>query len=63
MIVSLSMITIVIVSSILGVLFPLLLLRLRVDPVVASNPLISSVMDILGLVIYFAVASIVLSTA
>jgi Mg/Co/Ni transporter MgtE len=34
-----------------------------VDPAVASNPLIASVMDILGLVIYFAVASIVLSAA
>jgi magnesium transporter len=63
MIVSLSMVGIVVVSSILGVLFPLLLLRIRVDPAVASNPLIASVMDILGLVIYFAVASIVLSAA
>ncbi len=56
LIVSLSMASIVILSGILGILLPLILQRLRVDPAAASNPLIASVIDIVGLVIYFSVA-------
>ena len=61
LIVSLAMIAIVVSSSILGVILPVILQRLRVDPAVASNPLIASVMDIMGLVIYFAIARAVLA--
>jgi len=62
MIVSLAMVAIVIVSSILGVILPVLLQCLRIDPAVASNPLIASVMDIVGLLIYFKIAVAVLNT-
>lgn len=61
LIVSLTMTTIVIASSVLGVILPVILQRLRIDPAVASNPLIASVMDILGLVIYFSIAQAVLA--
>ena len=61
LIVSLAMIAIVIASSLLGVILPVILQRLRIDPAVASNPLIASVMDILGLLIYFSVAQAVLA--
>jgi magnesium transporter len=60
LVVSLTMVAIVIVSSILGILLPLILQRLRVDPAVASNPLIASVMDIVGLLIYFSIATLVM---
>ena len=60
MIVSISMVAIVMISSLIGIVLPLILQRLRVDPAVASNPLIASVMDILGLLIYFFVAALVL---
>lgn len=63
LIVSLTMITIVIASSVLGVILPVILQRLRIDPAVASNPLIASVMDILGLLIYFSIAQAVLTAA
>lgn len=63
LIVSLAMIAIVIASSLLGVILPVILQRLRIDPAVASNPLIASVMDILGLLIYFSVAQAVLAAA
>ena len=63
LIVSLAMIAIVVASSILGVILPVILQRLRVDPAVASNPLIASVMDIMGLLIYFSIAQAVLSAA
>ncbi|HOM07869.1 MAG TPA: magnesium transporter [Syntrophales bacterium] len=59
-IVSLSMMAIVIVSSLLGVVLPIVLQRFRIDPAVASNPLIASVMDIVGLLIYFQIATTIL---
>ncbi len=62
LIVSLAMITIVVTSSLLGVILPVVLQRFRIDPAVASNPLIASVMDILGLLIYFSIAQAVLSS-
>jgi magnesium transporter len=63
LIVSLAMVAIVVTSSILGVMLPLILQRFRIDPAVASNPLIASMMDIIGLVIYFAIAAVVLGLA
>jgi magnesium transporter len=60
MIVSTAMVVIVIVSSVLGVILPVVLQRLRIDPAMASNPLIASVMDIVGLLIYFNIAVAVL---
>jgi len=63
LIVSLAMSAIVVASSLLGVILPVILQRLRIDPAVASNPLIASVMDILGLLIYFSVAQAVLAAA
>jgi len=63
LIVSVAMVSIVVASSLLGVILPVILQRFRIDPAVASNPLIASVMDILGLMIYFAVAQAVLAAA
>lgn len=60
LIVSLAMVAIVITSSVLGVVLPLILQRFRVDPAVSSNPLIASIMDIIGLVIYFSIAAVIL---
>jgi len=60
MIVSLAMFAIVITSRILGVVPPLVLQRFHVDPAVASNPLIASIMDIFGLAIYFCIAALFL---
>lgn len=63
LIVSVAMVSIVVASSLLGVILPVILQRFRIDPAVASNPLIASVMDILGLLIYFSVAQAVLAAA
>jgi len=55
-IVGLSMISIVFVANSFGALLPFVLSRLKVDPAAASTPLITSLMDVLGLVIYFSIA-------
>ena len=59
-VVALAMFLIVLVSNLIGVIVPLLLTRVGIDPAVASSPLITSVADIAGLAIYFAIASWVL---
>jgi len=41
-------------------MLPFILTKIGLDPAVASNPLITSVTDVLGLLIYFAIATTVL---
>lgn len=60
LIVGLSMITIVFVANSFGALLPFVLSRLKVDPATASSPLITSIMDVLGLIIYFSIAALIL---
>jgi magnesium transporter len=57
LIVGLSMFCIVIVTNLIGVLLPFLLTSLRFDPAVASSPLITTVADALGLLVYFTIAT------
>jgi magnesium transporter len=55
-VVAMSMVAIVIVSNLIGVILPFLLTRLGLDPAVISSPLITSVADVAGLIIYFSIA-------
>ena len=55
--VALAMITIVIVSNLLGVLLPFILTKLRIDPAVASSPIVTSTADVTTLLIYFSLAT------
>ncbi|MEO0510403.1 MAG: magnesium transporter [Verrucomicrobiota bacterium] len=61
LIIGLSMVSIVLVANTFGALLPFALERVKIDPAVASSPLITSVMDVLGLIIYFSIAVLVLS--
>ena len=61
LIVGLSMISIVFVANTFGALLPFVLSRLKVDPAAASTPLITSLMDVLGLMIYFSIAVAILT--
>lgn len=60
-IVGLSMISIVFVANAFGALLPFILSRLNIDPAAASTPLITSLMDVLGLIIYFTIAVVILA--
>lgn len=60
-VVALSMIAIVLVGSTIGMSIPFLLSRFRLDPAAASAPLITSIADASGVLIYFAIASSYLS--
>jgi magnesium transporter len=62
-VVALSMILIVIIGSIIGMALPLLLTRLNLDPATASAPLVTSICDVVGVLIYFGIATAVLFPA
>ena len=55
-IVSFSLFTVVIISSLMGTLTPIILDKLGFNPALASGPFITTSIDILGLAIYFMVA-------
>lgn len=60
LVVALSMLCVVVFGSLLGMLLPFALERFKLDPASASAPLITSVLDIVGLTIYFSIASLLL---
>ncbi len=56
LVVGTTMMAIVIISNIIGVILPFALTRLKLDPAVASSPLITSIADATGLIVYFSIA-------
>lgn len=60
-VVAVTMIAVVMVGSLLGVSLPFLLDRFKLDPATASGPLITSLSDIAGVLIYFSIATKFLS--
>ncbi|WP_424321648.1 magnesium transporter [Hazenella coriacea] len=59
-IVSLSALFIVLWASLVSAILPLLLHRLNIDPAVVSGPLITTLVDGTGLIIYFSIAQMIL---
>ncbi len=58
--VGVSILAIVALSSIIGSILPLAIQRAGLDPAVSSTPFIASVVDVLGLIVYFALAQVIL---
>ena len=59
--ISLSIICIVLWGTLSGSMLPFILKRLGADPATSSAPLVTTIVDIVGLIIYFTVAIIILS--
>lgn len=59
--VAISIVAIVLWTSLVASALPLLLKRLGVDPAVVSGPMITTVVDGTGLIIYFTIARLVIS--
>ena len=56
MTVAFSLVGVVLFGSICGAMLPFLLRAVRMDPAVASAPLVATLVDVTGLVIYFTIA-------
>lgn len=60
-VVALSMLVIVVMGSLIGLTLPFMLLKAGWDPATASGPLVTSIADILGVLIYFSIATAILT--
>ena len=56
-VVAATMMLVVMVGSLVGLSLPFLLSRLKLDPATASGPLITSIADVSGVVLYFSIAT------
>ena len=61
LIISLSIGISILFSSIFGSLFPIILSKLKINPAVAGGPLITTVNDVVSIVIYFSLAALLLN--
>ena len=59
--ISVSLFSVVLWGTLAGSMLPIILKKMGVDPAVASAPLVATLVDVTGLVIYFSVAILFLS--
>ena len=58
--VGLSITVTVILSKTVGCLLPLLAKKLKLDPAIMAAPLITTIVDILSIIVYFQIATIIM---
>jgi len=61
-VVAVSMVVIVFVGSLMGMSLPFIFRKIKVDPATASGPVVTSLADILGVLIYLGIASAMLGS-
>jgi magnesium transporter len=59
-VIGLSLVAVMLWSNLLGSLLPIVLTKLKLDPAVVSSPLLTTVIDATGLIIYFSIAGLIL---
>lgn len=60
LVISLTMIVVVVIGSLVGMSLPFALYRYGFDPATASGPLVTTIADALGVLVYLAIASTIL---
>ncbi|MGY6412391.1 MAG: magnesium transporter [Alkalilacustris sp.] len=60
LVVSLAMVGIVIMGALIGMSLPFVLAKVGRDPATASGPLVTSLADVLGVLMYFGIATVLL---
>lgn len=58
--ISISLLTVIITAAMIGTIIPIFLNKNKIDPAIATGPFITTSNDILGVMIYFTIAKIVL---
>lgn len=58
--VALALVFVVLCGTLSGSMFPLILRRLGADPAVSSAPFVATMVDVMGVIIYFTLASFIL---
>ena len=60
LIVCLSLFLTVLLAKIIGAILPILADKLKLDPAVMANPIITTIVDAGSLIVYFKIASVLL---
>ena len=60
MTISISLLAVIMVAAVIGTVVPIVLSRNKIDPAIATGPFITTSNDILGVLIYFAIAKMML---
>ena len=55
-----SLVVAMVVSSLVGTLVPMLFHKIHIDPAVGSGPLITTINDLVAVVVYYGLAMVVL---
>lgn len=58
--ISISLLTVIMVAAVIGTIVPIVLEKNKIDPAIATGPFITTSNDILGVLIYFAIAKALL---
>jgi magnesium transporter len=56
---SLSMVVVIVVATSIGAAVPLVLHRAGIDPALATGPFITTTNDILGILVFFVLATLI----
>lgn len=62
LVVAITMLVVVLIGSLIGMSLPFALSQFRLDPATASGPLVTSIADVAGVLVYFGIASVVLGS-
>ncbi|MEM9646459.1 MAG: magnesium transporter [Planctomycetota bacterium] len=63
LVIPLTLLSVILCGCMCGVTLPILFKRIGLDPALMSNPFVAGIVDILGIVIYFNVARLVLTVS
>lgn len=59
--ISVSLLAVIIIAAIIGTIIPIFLNKNKIDPAIATGPFITTSNDILGVMIYFTIAKMILT--
>ncbi|MGQ3684661.1 MAG: magnesium transporter [Candidatus Loosdrechtia sp.] len=60
LVVGISMMSIILIANLIGASLPFIFSRFKMDPAIASGPLVTTIVDVCGLFFYFTIARILL---
>ena len=58
--VSLALLSVIIMASLIGTFIPIVLDKYGIDPALATGPFITTSNDIMGIIIFFTIAKVIL---
>jgi magnesium transporter len=61
LVIPLTILSVVVLGSLVGSLLPLLFRSIGLDPALMSNPFVSAIVDVVGIILYMSIAFVMLS--